>query len=284
MATFSYTPREWGPPIGTALPPRAGMYGAEGVGSWLSPYNGGVNRRLRPLVIAHAGCAGHGPENTLLSIACALSMGVDAVEVDVRFTADGVPVLMHDETVDRTTDGHGPLAFLTWAQVRSLRIAGGERVPSLEEAARALKGHALLVAEVKVPGGEEAVARAIAATVGEEGAQVWSFHPRALLGMMQAAPRVPRVLLLDAQKAATWPRPLAVALGLGADGIAVQHEALGQRHVAEAHRYGLRVYAWTVDAPQDLERVLALGVDGIVSNYPEHAMALLGPSVGREGS
>jgi len=260
------------------------MVEQEKVVSWLSPYNGGVSRRPRPLVIAHAGCAGHGPENTLLSIACALSLGADAVEVDVRFTADGVPVLMHDETVDRTTDGQGPLASLTWAQVQSLRIAGGERVPSLEEAARALRGRALLVAEVKVAGREEAVARAIAATVGEEGAQVWSFHPQALAGMMQLAPRMPRVLLVDAQKAATWPRPLAVALGLGAHGIAVQHEALGPRQVEEAHRHGLRLYAWTVDAQQDLERVLALGVDGIVSNYPERAMSLLGPSVGREGS
>jgi len=242
-------------------------------------YNGGVGGG--PLVIAHAGCAGHGPENTLLAIARALALGVDAVEVDVRLTADGVPVLMHDETVDRTTDGQGPISSLTWEQVRALRAGEGERVPSLAEAARALAGRALLVAEVKAPGGEEAVAQAIRATVGDVGAQVWSFWPPVLGAMARVAPEMPRVLLLTAQAAAAWPRPLEAARRLGAVGVSVEHRALDGRLVEEAQRAGLRVYAWTVDEEGDLARVLSLGVDGVVSNYPERALALLGRGAGK---
>ncbi len=230
-----------------------------------------------PLVIAHAGCAGHAPENTLRAIRCALSLGAEAVEVDVRFTADGVPVLMHDETVDRTTNGRGPVASLSWQEVRALDAGGGERVPSLEEAGRALAGHALLVVEVKAPGGEEAVAQAIEATVGLEGAQVWSFWPQVLAAMARVAPGLPRVLLVPLQAAATWPQPLEVARRVGAMGVSVEHEALDQGRVEEVRRAGLRLYTWTVDHEAHLARVLLLGVDGIVSNYPERALAVRGP-------
>jgi glycerophosphoryl diester phosphodiesterase len=87
---------------------------------------------MRPLVISHAGCAGHVPENTLAGIRAALEIGADAIEVDIQAGADGVPVLMHDLTVNRTTDGSGDLASLTPRQLRALD-AGGERVPSEPE-------------------------------------------------------------------------------------------------------------------------------------------------------
>jgi glycerophosphoryl diester phosphodiesterase len=230
-----------------------------------------------PLLISHAGCAGHAPENTLAGVAAALALGADAVEVDVRATADGVPVLLHDETVDRTTDGHGPIDALSLAQVRRLRAGGPghpeERVPTLEEAGRLLAGRALLVAEVKQPGIEAAVVRAIEATVGLQGAQVWSFWPQVLASLARLRPDLPRVLLLPAGA----PLPLDLAQELALWGLALRHETISPQMMAPAREAGLRLYAWTVDDAAAMARLLALGVDGIVTDYPERARALIPP-------
>ena len=109
---------------------------------------------MRPLVISHRACAGHAPENTLAGIRRALELGADGIEIDVQATADGVPVLMHDLTVDRTTNGHGELAKMTLAELQALD-AGGEPPPTLADVLQLTKGRALLVAEIKQPGIEK---------------------------------------------------------------------------------------------------------------------------------
>src|SRR5688572_6117496 len=109
----------------------------------------------RPVVVAHRGASAERPENTLAAFARAADLGADAVEFDVRVTADGRGVVLHDDTLDRTTDGEGPLAKRTLAEVRGLR-AGGEPVPTVEEALGALSGRCAAVIEIKhQPGGGE---------------------------------------------------------------------------------------------------------------------------------
>jgi glycerophosphoryl diester phosphodiesterase len=235
---------------------------------------------MRPLVISHAACAGHAPENTLAGIRTALEMGADAIEVDVQASADGVPVLMHDLTVDRTTSGSGDLASLTRQQLQSLD-AGGEPVPTFAQALELARGRALLVAEIKRPGCEATLADVIRHADALEDVMVWSFLPSALEATRQAEPRLPGSLLIAPGSMGQWPSLREMALRLGLQAVSVFHLNLSAEIVAQAKRSGLAVYAWTADAESEIQRLLALGVDGIVTNSPERTLALLGRSADR---
>lgn len=229
---------------------------------------------MRPLVISHAACAGHAPENTLAGVRAALELGVDAIEVDVHVTADGIPVLMHDPTVDRTTNGRGSVASLTLEQIRALD-AGGEPVPTLAEALELARSGALLIAEIKAPGIEGAVAEAVRRAGALAEVMVWSFFPHVLTAMREAEPRLPCALLLTGEALARWSEMRELAVRLGAQGVSVFHQGLEAPIVRGARRSALAVYAWTADSGPEIERLLALGVDGIVSNYPERVLAAL---------
>jgi glycerophosphoryl diester phosphodiesterase len=230
---------------------------------------------MRALVISHAACAGHAPENTLAGIRAALEIGADAIEVDVQGSADGVPVLMHDFTLDRTTSGSGDLALLTLDQLQALD-AGGEPVPTFAQALALTRGRALLVAEIKRPGCEEAMVDVIRDTGALDDVMAWSFLPPALEAMRQAEPRIAGSLLLPPQSMGNWPSMRELALRLGLQAVSVFHRSLDAGVIAKAKRSGLTVYAWTADAEDDIQRLIGLGADGIVSNYPERALALLG--------
>jgi glycerophosphoryl diester phosphodiesterase len=216
---------------------------------------------MRPLVISHAACAGHAPENTLAGVRAALEMGADAIEMDVQASADGVPVLMHDLAVDRTTNGSGDVASLTLKQLQALELA---------------RGRALLVAEIKRPGCEAALANVVRQAGALEDVMVWSFLPPVLAAMREAEPRLPGGLLIAPGSMGEWPSLRELALRLGLQAVSVFHLNLNAEVVGRAKRSGLTVYAWTADAESDIQRLTDLGVDGIVSNYPERALALLG--------
>ncbi len=234
---------------------------------------------MRPLVISHRARAGHAPENTLAGIRAALEIGADAVEIDVQASADGVPVLMHDQTLDRTTNGSGDLASLTLEQLQALN-AGGEPVPTFAQALEMTRGRALLVAEIKRPGCERALADVIRAAEALADVIVWSFLPPALEAMRQAEPRVPGALLIAPQSMDNWPSLQDLALRLDLQAVSVFHLNLDAGIIARARRRGLAVYAWTADTERDIQRLLDLGVDGIVTNYPERALALRGRPAG----
>ncbi len=235
----------------------------------------------RPMVISHAACAGHAPENTVAGLRLALHMGVDGIEVDVRASADGVPVLMHDPTVDRTTDGQGELSALTLAQLRELDVGAkapndafrGEGVPTLTEVLRAIEGRALLIAEIKEGGIESAVLEAVRQADALSWVMVWSFNWGAVAQMRQLEPRLPCCLLVprlpNLQPAADH------ALTLGTQGLAVDFPALDAESVRNAHLRGLSVHAWTVDQAPDVRRLAGAGVDGIVTNFPNDALSVL---------
>src|SRR5574341_626902 len=112
---------------------------------------------MPPIITSHAACKGHAPENTLVGVRAALALGADAIEIDLHLTRDGVPVLIHDATVDRTTDGSGEIASLTLRQARRLDAGGGERIPTLREVIETVADRALLVLEVKAGRIEEEV-------------------------------------------------------------------------------------------------------------------------------
>jgi len=227
-----------------------------------------------PLVISHAACGGHAPENTLAGIRKALGFGVDAIEIDVQASADGVPVLMHDLTVDRSTNGSGEVAALSLAELQGLD-AGGEQVPTLAEALGLTAGTAVLVIEIKQPGIEERIAAVVRERKALADAMVWSFFPQALEGMRRAEPRIPAGLLVAAESLPSWHRKRELAVRTGLQAVSVFFAGINEEIARDCRRSGLALYAWTVDSKREMSRLAELGIDGICTNFPDRAIALL---------
>ncbi len=227
-----------------------------------------------PLVISHAACKGHAPENTLAGIRAALSIGVDAIEIDVHCTADRVPVLIHDATVDRTTDGSGAVADLPLSRLQLLDAGcrvfdgrfTGERLPSLADTLDLTRGHCLLVIEIKAEGIEREVAEAIGGHTAD--VMVWSFHPGVVAHMREVAPSIPCARLsppIEGPPDALF----AETVCAGAQAMSVHHTSVSASLVRAAALRGLSVYAWTADDPADHRRLAAAGATGIVTNFPD---------------
>ena len=229
-------------------------------------------------IASHRGGGAAAPENTLPAIEAALTGGFDYVEVDVALTADRQPVLMHDASVDRTTDGHGRLSELTLAAVRALDAGSwfdprfaGTRVPTLAEFLDLLdaSGHRAIV---DLKGLWDAAA--VTAAIGEVAARdlerrvaISSFDARTLALAGAASEVVPRLLILK-----HIPDDVVRAAGeAGVRGILVDRKAVLDRPeiVAEVHRAGIRIVVYTLNHDSQWDAVTALGVDGIVTDDPD---------------
>ena len=229
---------------------------------------------MRPLVISHAACGGHAPENTLAGIRKAIELGAEAIEIDVQASSDGEPVLMHDLTVERTTNGKGGVAVLSLKRLRELD-AGGEPVPTLSEVLELTKGRVLLVMEIKAPGIEQHVARVVHQSRALDDVMAWSFFPQALEGMRREEPSMPCALLVAGESMTKWQEMRSRALKLGVQGVSMFCTLINERVVEDCRRSGLALYAWTPDGKKEIARLLKLGVDGICSNFPDKVVAVL---------
>jgi glycerophosphoryl diester phosphodiesterase len=227
-----------------------------------------------PQIIAHRGASSEAPENTITSYRTALAIGVHGVELDVNLSADGEPMVIHDHVLDRTTDGHGPVGARTLVELRQLDAGrwfgeafAGERLPTLAEALDVLRAVRVIV-EIKAglgrtPGIAAQVAAVIRASAHRD-VTVSSFDHPLLVEVTAALPELDIAVLYTA-------RPIH-ALRLAQDARA------GTLHpywfwltpdvVTSAHAAGLRVETWVVDEPADQSRVIAMGVDAIMTNYP----------------
>jgi glycerophosphoryl diester phosphodiesterase len=229
------------------------------------------------LLGGHRGNPDEYPENTLASFASALEIGVDVVECDVHLTADGRLAVIHDYTLDRTTDGTGPVTNHTMDELRAFDAGAGERIPELVEVLDLVRGRAALAIEIKLlpvlyPGIEETVVDALRAAAMVEDCAVISFDHRAVRRVRDLEPRLVCGALLVG-------RPLDVA-GLmartGAEVYSPQWSFLDQETVAEVHAMGGVVGVWTVDDPLALAVSRAVGVDAIYSNKPREMRAAIG--------
>jgi glycerophosphoryl diester phosphodiesterase len=244
-----------------------------------------------PLIVAHRGSSATHPENTLQSFAAALEAGAHVVELDVRLTADGVPVVMHDPDVSRTTDGVGHVHELTSDQVATLNAGTPgrpARVPLLREVLELVSGRGGVAIEIKnIPGepgydpGGEPITEAALTEVARAGFDgpvlVVSFNPRSIAVAREVARDVATGLLttelVDPREA------LAHVVEAGHDFLLPGSRALqpaGQGFVEEAHLAGIRVGTWTVDDPRAIRMFLGWGVDAIATNDPAMALAELG--------
>jgi len=242
-----------------------------------------------PLVIAHRGDSAHRPENTLASFASALEVGASVVELDVQLTADDHVVVLHDPTVDRTTDGRGDVGRMKLAEVRALSAGypekfggawSGERVPTLAEALTLVRERARIMIEIKkesvsddIDGGIEARTIAEVRRLGlADQVALISFEHRALLRCRELAPEIARGHLFGR----TAPGDMLPATKDAGCGIVMPHKSqLSDAIADQVHGAGLKLATWVVDEPEELKRLASFGLFGVGSNCPGVLMQAL---------
>lgn len=237
---------------------------------------------MRPLVIAHRGDSAHRPENTFASFMSALEGGAELIEFDVQLTLDGHVVVMHDPTVDRTTNGHGALKEMTLAEVRALSAGypsrfgdawSGERVPTLQEALAFLHGRARAMIEIKKDsvsdddaGGVEARTVAEVRRAGmEKDVAFLSFETRALARCRDQAPEVARGHLFYREEV---DRVLEAAQLVAAEIVMPEKGMLSRELCDRARAAGIKVGTWVVDDPAELLALAPFELFGVGSNCP----------------
>jgi glycerophosphoryl diester phosphodiesterase len=230
-----------------------------------------------PRWVAHRGAGKLAPENTLAAFRLGASHGYRMFECDVKLSADGVPFLMHDATLERTTNGHGIGGDLPWQALSQLdagswhsRAYAGEPLPTFENIARyCLDNDYFLNIEIKPTPGVE---RKTGEVVAQHAARLWqsaavppfltSFKPDALEGAQSTAPHLPRGLLLDT----LWTGWLETALSLECVAIVCNHALWDTSSVTQAKSAGFRTLSYTVNDEWAAERLIALGTDAVITD------------------
>jgi glycerophosphoryl diester phosphodiesterase len=221
-----------------------------------------------PLVIGHRGASADAPENTLTAFALALEQGADGLELDIRLSADGRPVVMHDATVDRTTNGSGDVSRLNLAQIEELDAGDGRSVPTLDQVFEMFGPTVLYNVELKEEGLRDqgltvAVADRVEGHHLEDRVLISSFNPLTVRRARRHLARRTPVALIR--------QPGLTSYGyLLADGQAdhPHHSMVNERYFSWAQSRGYRVHVWTVDDPAEANRLVGLGVHGIITNKP----------------
>jgi glycerophosphoryl diester phosphodiesterase len=230
-----------------------------------------------PKRCAHRGAGKLAPENTLAAFRVGAGHGYRAFECDVKLSADGVPFLLHDATLERTSSGHGTAGQLSWAELSRLdagswhsRSHAGEPLPTLEGvAAYCIRNGYALNIEIKPTPGEEVHTGTV---VAREAARLWSaqpltpllssFSPDALRSAREAEPQLPRALLLD-ELPDDW---LQQALALGCMAAVTNHRVMNASVIARLHDAGLRALVYTVNDAIDAHRLIDIGIDGLITD------------------
>jgi len=240
-----------------------------------------------PFWIAHRGAGKLAPENTLAAFRLGASYGYRAFECDVKLSADEQPFLLHDTTLERTSNGRGTAGDLSWAALSRLDAGAwhsprfaGEPMPSLQVIADFVRahGHALNIEIKPTPGTEaatgEAVGHACAGLWAGSGAALLltSFAPEALQGAEASAPHIPRALLLDK----LWPHWLDAARNLGCVAVVTNHRLMDAALMAQLQRAGLRALCYTVNDVAEARRLMALGVHGLITDAVDWFMPVDG--------
>jgi glycerophosphoryl diester phosphodiesterase len=234
----------------------------------------------RTLDIAHRGASAVAPANTLAAFEKAVELGADGIELDVHLSADGVPVVIHDFAVGATTDGTGRVAEMDLAQLKQLDAGSrfdpafaGERIPTLEEVLQAFGDRLLLNVELKSTSPRDnGLEQAVLALVEQYGlgsrVLLSSFNPFSLRRAKKIAPHVRAGLLyapdLPLFLSHAWLAPL-----FPHEARHPEHTMVDARYMAWAHRRGYRVNVWTVDDPEEMRRLIGLGVSAIITNVPD---------------
>ncbi|MGE5248725.1 MAG: glycerophosphodiester phosphodiesterase [Bacteroidota bacterium] len=241
----------------------------------------------RPLILAHRGDSAHAPENTLPAFEAALKRGADGVELDVKLTADKQVVVLHDTTVDRTTDGHGRVADLSLAQLRGLDAGSffsqefrGTRLPTLSEVFEAIGERCLINVELtNMQNPFDELAERTCELVRRHGMEKHvlfsSFFGFQLKAAARLLPDVPRGLLALPGWKGAWARSFGFMFG-DYQALHPNLRDVNAAQVSRVHQLKRRIHVYTVNAPEDMRRLNNWDVDGVFTDDPESMLRTLG--------
>ncbi len=219
------------------------------------------------LIIGHRGAAGLAPENTLKAIRAGIESGVDMIEIDIAVCRTGEVILMHDDKVDSRTGVSGYVADLSYDEIRDLRIDGSEQIPTLQEAIAVIGNQCPLNIEIKGTGSANEVARILRheirnGSMHTEDFLVSSYNHRELFNFSELCPGIRIAPIISC-----YPLKLAeLAEEIGAWSLNMKRENVTREIVEDAHERGIRVLVFTVNYPEELERLQELQVDGIFTD------------------
>ena len=217
------------------------------------------------LKIGHRGACSYEPENTILSFKKAIELKVDFIELDIRKTKDGMLVVIHDEKVDRTTNGKGFVKDYTFDKIRKLDAGKGERIPTPEEVIDLAEGKCGLVIELKEAYTEKEIVKIIKEKRIAKKVIIVSFYPQFLQNVKNFSQEIKTGIV-------TRKIPddyLRIAKNLNVEYVLIRKDKIKKEYVDNLHKLGLKVAAWTVDNKKYLKKMLDFGVDAIASNKPD---------------
>jgi glycerophosphoryl diester phosphodiesterase len=235
------------------------------------------------LVLAHRGYSSKAPENTMAAFEMALDVNVDGLELDVHLSKDGEVVVIHDNTLDRTTNGTGVVESYTFSELQEFDAGSwfsedfkGERIPTLRQVCELVKDKDILFnVELKAALGFEALCDAVAVLLDEyelnEKTIISSFNHYALAYYKKIRPSVRTGILYSAGLYEPWD----YAKRIGATALHSSHKAIVPEIVAESQKNGMMVNPYTIDKPEDIERMKAAKVDSIITNVPERVQSMI---------
>ncbi|MHB8069430.1 MAG: glycerophosphodiester phosphodiesterase [Desulfobaccales bacterium] len=222
-------------------------------------------------ILGHRGAAAEEPENTLRGFRRGLELGVDGMELDVQLTQDGRLAVIHDATVDRTTNGRGRVRDFTLAELQKLDAGKGERIPGLEEVVELVRGRAYLLVELKQTEAAPALLRFCQERRLFEDVRVISFWHPAVRALKEQEPRLQTGVLMVGCPA----DPAGLARAALADTLVLNYQYVNRELVETAHRYGLKVGVWNIDTPEILNTYLEINPDAICTNRPGEIIGYL---------
>ena len=252
----------------------------------------------RTAVIAHRGFSGARPENTLAAVRAAIDVGADMVEVDVTLTADGHVVCIHDDTVNRTTNGSGPVTSFELDELQRLDAGSwfssdwaGERIPTMEDVLDLSNGRILVNIEIKsevvtpeVQGGiAEKVVRMINRLGMSDRVIVSSFEPRALQQVRTIDPRIVTASLFNKKIHRGW-APSDVVEGVDSRALNISQKRVTPALMDQCRTHGIPVGVYTVNTEGDMRKMIGSGVHAIFTNYPDQLLEIIREDSNRQPS
>lgn len=230
-----------------------------------------VEQNSVPMVIGHRGAMGHETENTLASVQKALDLEVDMMEIDVFKIKSGEIVVFHDRKVDRLTDGHGPIESYTLSELKQLTVFGGHKIPTLSEVLELINNRVPLNIELKGADTADGVQRIMDKFIKGSGWKtenfiISSFNWEELRSMRQINPKVAIAVLIEGEHPA---KAIPMAKELSAEAINPDIDQLDRESADQIKASGFKIYTWTANTDEDIQKAKQLAVDGIITNYPE---------------
>jgi glycerophosphoryl diester phosphodiesterase len=227
------------------------------------------------LNIAHRGASGHGlaPENTLAAFRLAMDIGADLIELDVHRSKDEKIVVIHDDSLDRTTDRKGSVRDLNFREIMSADAGEGQRVPLLAEALELMHDRAMVLLEIKPNDITGDVIQQIRDCDAADHVIIQSFHPEVVVESFALAPGIPRGLLIGGGDDFAA-RTCSVGAGL----VVPSFNLLNEETVGNVRLRGLGLWTYTIDEPDQMREAVDLGVDGIITNQPDRLKSVLAMS------